>query len=79
MLKLTATCERCGKIKELDVTGHTLNDDHIRKIGFAYICGKLICKKCQSEFSAYKRELDEKRKKCECDFLKFKGEEEDKK
>lgn len=75
MLKLTATCERCGKTGELDVTGHSLSDDDIRKIGFAYVCGKLICKNCQLEFTEYKKELDRQRHKCECDFLKPKKDE----
>ena len=70
MLKLTATCERCGETKELDVTGRTISDDAIRKIGFSYVCGNLVCKKCSLAFDEYKEELELQKKRKECDFFK---------
>lgn len=79
MLKLTATCQRCGESRELDVTGTSLSNDDIRKLGFAYVCEKLICNKCRSEFREYQEKLDLQRKRQECEFFSPLGEEKEKK
>lgn len=69
MVTLTVTCERCGETKEVNLTGRALSDEHIRMMGFGYVCDKIICKGCQDAFVEHKEQVAREVKQRECEFF----------
>ncbi len=73
MITLTIECSRCGKESSQDMTGHTLNDDAIRKLGFGYVhTGKenvIICIDCERKYKDLKDKLDSLVRLEKCEFF----------
>jgi len=81
MITLTMQCTRCGKEVSHDMTNKRLNEELVRKFGFAYQhdgrANLLICYDCEKEYADLKAKLDENIKRELCSFFKSCGKEKD--